>query len=182
MVENLARGAADLGLSLTGDQIDRFVRYADLLAEWNRRMNLTRIPPEEVVPLHFLDSLAVCRAIDLHGVKRLMDVGTGAGFPGVPLKIAFPHLSLTLLDATRKRLDFLEAVVSELSLESVVTVHARAEDAARLPAHREAYDAVTGRAVARLNVLAELLLPFARPGGAVIALKSAASPAEVAEA
>lgn len=184
----LLQGAAALGLTLNRRQIEQFSRYATLLEEWNARLNLTRIPPEQVVPLHFLDSLAVVEAFRPSGVQgfgslsTLIDIGTGAGFPGLPLKIAFPALAVTLLDSTRKRLNFLDVVIQELELTDVRTLHARAEEAGRAAPHREAYDCAVARAVARLNILVEWLLPFVRVGGRALALKSADVEAEVAEA
>jgi 16S rRNA (guanine527-N7)-methyltransferase len=177
----LKAGVADLGLNLDDTQLGQFVRYGQLLEEWNARMNLTRVPSEEVVPLHFLDSLLVCRAVDLQPGDRLIDVGSGAGFPGLPLKIAFPSISVTLLDSTRKRLAFLEAVIQDLGLTAANTLHSRAEDAGRDPRHRDHYDVVTARAVARLGKLAEWLLPFVKPGGAAVALKSAGADEEIDE-
>lgn len=145
-------------------------------------MNLTSVTAEQVVPRHFLDSLAAQRAVDLSGGGRLIDVGTGAGFPGIPLKIAFPSLQITLLDSTRKRLTFLDAVIADLGLERITTVHSRAEDAARLPAHRAQYDFATARAVAPLERLAGWMIPFLRPGGIAIALKSEDAEEEIGEA
>jgi 16S rRNA (guanine527-N7)-methyltransferase len=153
-----------------------------MLEEWNRVMNLTRVPPDEIVPLHFLDSLTVATMVDLSGSLRLIDVGTGAGFPGLALKIAFPSLDATLLDSTRKRLDFLDAVIADLSLTGVRTAHARAEAAGRDPKYRERFDLATARAVSRLNTLSELLLPLVRVGGQAVAMKSAAVDEEAAEA
>jgi 16S rRNA (guanine527-N7)-methyltransferase len=178
----IQHGAAALNLALTDWQVRQFARYAALLEEWNARMNLTRIPPHEVVPLHFLDSLLVTQAVDVGAASHLLDVGSGAGFPGLPLKIAFPSLSLTLLDSTRKKLDFLKAVVADLALDRVAFVHARAEEAGRMAARREVYDLVTARAVAKMNILAEWLLPFVRKGGRAVTLKSAGAEAEIAEA
>lgn len=170
--DGLARGATELGLGLTDAQIDRFARYATLLEEWNERINLTRIPFSEVVPLQFLDSLTVHRVTPLESMRTLIDVGTGAGFPGMPLAIAAPDLAVTLLDSTRKKLDFLAAVVADLGLKNVTIRHARAEDAARDTTLRERFDCATARAVAPLEVLAEWLLPFVRIGGTAVALKS----------
>ncbi len=179
---SLHSGALNLGISLTVRQIGQLVRYAEMLEEWNRVMNLTRVPSDEFVPLHFLDSLSVARAVDLTAPSRLIDVGTGAGFPGLVLKIAFPHLDVTLLDSTCKRLRFLDAVIEDLALTGARTAHGRAEEIGRDPAHRERYDFVTARAVSRLNLLAEYLIPLSRLGGTVVAMKSAGADEEIAEA
>jgi 16S rRNA (guanine527-N7)-methyltransferase len=180
--EQLKSGARELGLDLSETLVRQFARYAELLEEWNARMNLTRVPPEEVVPLHFLDSLLVCQAIDLSVPARLIDVGSGAGFPGLPLKLVYPSLNVTLLDSTRKRLTFLDTVIGELGLSGVKTLHARAEEAGRDSNHRDRYDVVTARAVARLNTLAEWLLPLVRPGGVAVALKSVGADEEIEQA
>jgi 16S rRNA (guanine527-N7)-methyltransferase len=177
----IVRGTSALGITLSEMQIEQFIVYAALLVEWNIRMNLTRIPPEEIVPLHFLDSLATCLALDLHSAQSLIDIGTGAGFPGVPLKIVYPHLHIILLDSTQKRLVFLEEVIKRLGLRNSRTLHARAEDAGREDEHREAYDVAVARAVARMNILMEWMLPFVRPGGFALALKSAMVDHEVKE-
>ena len=194
----LTQGALELGVSLDGGQIAALERYLDLLIEWNQRFNLTAIAePEEVLTKHFLDSLACARVVDFATQHTLVDVGTGAGFPGMVLKIAFPHLRLTLLDAIRKRLGFLEHVAAELKLDGVEILHARAEDVTRPdsqahsrkgpprempPSHRERFDVVAARAVARLNVLAEWTLPFAKIGGQVILMKGPDVKEEVEEA
>ncbi len=173
----LADHAADLGAPIHPNCIPKLRRYVDLLAEWNRYFNLTAIEdPAEVVTKHILDSLTVAGVIDLSGVRTVIDVGTGAGFPGLVLKIAYPHLRVVLLDALNKRLRFLERVAQALELDGVTTLHARAEDAASPvwigpDRHRESYDLVTARAVARLNTLSEWLVPFARVGGRIVAMK-----------
>src|SRR2546423_9254659 len=114
-------GAAELGVDLNTDQIALFRRYAELLEDWNQRLNLTRIPPEQTVALHFLDSLAVNRAVDLSGVRSVIDIGAGAGFPGLAVKIAFPYLHVNLVDSTRKKLTFLDSVIQELGLTEAHT-------------------------------------------------------------
>lgn len=157
-------------LSLPTEGIPALLRYGSLLAEKNKVMNLTAITdPDEVARLHFLDSAALLSLTDLRG-KSVVDVGTGAGFPGLPLKILEPSIRLTLLDAQRKRVDFLREVCVELGLEDVECVHGRAEEFAQ--ARREGFDAAVSRAVAALPVLAELCLPLVRPGGQFLAMKS----------
>jgi 16S rRNA (guanine527-N7)-methyltransferase len=181
-IQALTVGAEALGVRLNEQQIGQFAQYAALLEEWNARMNLTRVAPQDTVPLHFLDSLTVSAAAEASLAGRLLDVGTGAGFPGVPLKIAHPELSVTLMDSTRKKLDFLDAVIGALGLRNIKTIHIRAEDAMRASEHYERYDVVTARAVARLNVLAGWMLPFVKPGGIAVAMKSATSDEEIEEA
>lgn len=168
----LARGAQQLAADLNSAQLDQFSRYADLLIEWNLRFNLTAIvEPRDIVLKHFLDSLSAARSIP-PGPIKLIDVGAGAGLPGLPLKLLRPEVSLTLLEATRKKCDFLQAVTTELQLAEVSIVNARAEDAGRLAEHREQYDVAIARAVADLPELLEYLLPFVRLGGIAIAHKS----------
>ena len=167
-------------LSLPTEGIPALLRYWELLAEKNKVMNLTAITdPAEAARLHFLDSAALLALADLRG-KTVVDVGTGAGFPGLPLKILEPSIQLTLLDAQRKRVDFLREVCGDLKLEDVETIHSRAEEFAQ--ERRESFDIAVSRAVAALPVLAELCLPLVKPGGQFLAMKSVDSEAELTRA
>jgi len=164
---------------LTPQQRDQLETYWSLLSAGNRVMNLTAITDRETaIEKHFLDSLALTDAADLTG-KRLIDVGTGAGFPGLPLKIAVPSLQVTLVDSLAKRVDFLEEVVDTLALQDVRCIHDRAEEWVHTQGERESYDYATSRAVAELRVLLELTLPYVRVGGAFLAMKTARSQAEI---
>lgn len=175
----LARGAARLGIRLGERELALFQRYYELLAEANRQVNLTAITGYvETQTKHFLDSLTCLLALPPElaaprAATRLADVGSGAGFPGVPLKIVRPGFQVTLIESIRKKTDFLRTLVAALGLEGVTVLTARAEDAGQNPAHRERYDAVVARAVARLDVLAEYCLPLCQVGGVFIALKKA---------
>lgn len=185
-------GAQSFGVELHPDQIAALDRYLAMLLEWNQRFNLTAIEaPSEVLTKHFLDSLSCAQAVDFTRQRSLIDVGTGAGFPGMVLKILYPHLQVTLLDAVQKRLNFLQRVAEDLNLTGLQTLHARAEDAAAYAPRpgtcsaqglRETFDVVTARAVARLNVLLEWTLPFARVGGVFVAMKGPDIADEVEEA
>ena len=186
-MQQLADGARALGLSLTDDQLSAFQIYYETLIAWNARVNLTRITDYEAVQVkHFLDSLSCLAAVErcraplsrLAGL-RTIDVGSGAGFPGLPLKIACPALRLTLLEATGKKAAFLQTLVERLALEGVTVVHARAEEAGQDPAHREGYDLALARALAEMAALAELTLPLVQVGGLVIAQKGEDPSAEV---
>ena len=180
MKETLLAGLPALKLTLPEDRIDRLTAFGEAVIRQNAVMNLTAITePAAVAKLHLLDSVSILKCADLKG-KRLIDVGCGAGFPGVPLKIACPELRLTLLDSLGKRMTWLrESALPALDLEAEC-ITARAEEFAQL--RREAYDYATSRAVARLNVLLELTAPFVKVGGAVLAMKGAAAEEELQEA
>lgn len=163
--------AQAVGISLSGPQLGKFQRYLELLLVWNEKVNLTAITePQEVVIKHFLDSLLLLNTVSLKQGAKVIDVGTGAGFPGIPLKIARPDLDLTLLDSLNKRLVFLQELLKELEL-STETVHCRAEEGGRKKELRGKFDFVTARAVAPLNLLCEYCLPFLKVGGIFAAMK-----------
>lgn len=171
-----------IGIRLTDQQLDQFETYYRLLVEWNEKMNLTGITARDAVyEKHFFDSLTLAKAVDFTVQKTLADIGSGAGFPSIPLAIVFPHLQITIVDALAKRIRFLQEVTTALNLSCVSCLHSRAEDAARLKNHRDHYDVVTARAVARLAVLNEFCLPFVRPGGTFIAMKGSDVAGELAE-
>lgn len=171
--ELLRVSAASMGVELNDTQVQQFIKYYEILVEWNSFMNLTGITEyEEVVQKHFVDSLALCKAMDVHSVSSLIDIGTGAGFPGIPLKIAYPHLKVTLLDSLQKRIKFLNEVVMQLGLEEVETIHGRAEDFAKPSMRRESYDVCVSRAVANLASLSEYCLPYVNLGGYFVPYKS----------
>jgi 16S rRNA (guanine527-N7)-methyltransferase len=180
----LAAGAAALGVPLGAPQLDRFARYRTLLLDWNARVNLTAITdPQEVVTRHFLDSLTCLAALPAsarEGGSALLDVGSGAGFPGLALAIACPHWHVTLLEATGKKVRFLEAVIAALGLLNTRALAGRAEELARQPGQRGVYDIVTARAVAALPTLLEYGCPFARPGGRLVLPKKGDLAAELA--
>jgi 16S rRNA (guanine527-N7)-methyltransferase len=170
--KRLERDAAAWDINLDAGQLDAFWRYLALLESWNRRLNLTAVTGSEAVRVrHFLDSLSCLLATGDLGDRRLVDVGSGAGFPGLPLKICCPSLRLTLVESVAKKARFLEAVVAELALEAVTVLPERAETVGRLPGHRHGYDWAVARAVAPLPTLAEYLLPLCRTGGFMLAQK-----------
>jgi 16S rRNA (guanine527-N7)-methyltransferase len=184
-MEIVRRGANEVWqLGLTETQLTQFARYAELLVEWNAtRMNLTRLTSAQDIGVkHFLDSLALLTVVSLKPGARVIDVGTGAGLPGLALKIARPDLRLTLLDSTAKKLGFCRAVADDLGLEGVEIIHARAEAAAKRPELAGQFDLVTARAVAPLGRLLPWLAPFPVPGGLVVALKGAGAAEELAAA
>ena len=181
--EILAARADEAGIPLTAEQIGQFSVYNEMLLDWNTRMNLTALTaPEDVAVKHIIDSLTAYDAALFDGARTLIDVGTGAGLPGIPLAVYAPQLTVTLLDSLNKRVRFLTEATVAMGLQNVRCIHARAEEAARTAEHRAAYDIVVSRAVARLPVLLEYTLPFVRVGGTLLALKGRAYAEEQKEA
>lgn len=169
----LEKGCENLGISLSEEQKGQFIKFYEYLVEKNKVMNLTGITEfQEVLVKHFLDSLACVKAVDLTKVKKVMDIGTGAGFPGVPLKIAFPHLEECLLDSLKKRVTFLEETFDLLGFDKITAIHGRAEEFAKNKAYREQYDICVSRAVSNLATLSEYCLPYVKKGGLFISYKS----------
>ena len=178
--DSLTRKMRALGIELSDRQAGQFETYYEMMIEKNKVMNLTAITdPEEVIEKHFVDSLAMAAYTDLTKIGSCIDVGTGGGFPGVPLKIVYPHLQMTLMDSLNKRLVFLEDVIRELGLSDTVTCHARAEDLGHQKTYREHYDLCTSRAVANLSTLSEYCLPLVRQGGSFISYKAGQAEAEI---
>lgn len=162
-----------LGVDLNEKQIEQFLTYYEMLVEWNEFMNLTAITEyEDVLKKHFVDSISLIKAYDVSKNVKLIDIGTGAGFPGLALKIAYPNLQVTLLDSLNKRIKFLDEVIIKLNLTGIDTIHGRAEDFAKPDKLREKYDLCVSRAVANLSTLSEYCLPFVKVGGKFISYKS----------
>lgn len=168
------------GITLNNTQLQQFSQYYELLIEWNEKVNLTAITDKSEVYLkHFFDSITTSFYYDFSNVNTICDIGAGAGFPSIPLKIAYPHLQITIVDSLKKRIHFLEKLVDTLELDGVNLVHARAEDFGQNKESRASFDIVTARAVARMSVLSEYCLPLCKQGGFFIALKGASSAEEL---
>ncbi|MDP4180181.1 MAG: 16S rRNA (guanine(527)-N(7))-methyltransferase RsmG [Bacillota bacterium] len=167
----LNEGLNEFSVSLEKDQINEFIKYKDILKEWNEKINITAIEDDkEIIVKHFIDSLSIIPYMENKNL-RLIDIGTGGGFPGIPLKIAYKNLDITLLDSLDKRIKFLSTVINELGLKNIRACHSRAEDFGLAADNREKYDIATARAVANLPVLLEYCLPFVKVGGIFIAMK-----------
>jgi 16S rRNA (guanine527-N7)-methyltransferase len=184
-MKQLAEGVRHLGLTLSDRQLSLFQTFYEILVDWNQQFNLTAITEYEQVQIrHFLDSLSCLVALRHQKYNKkdiplsCIDIGSGAGFPGIPIKIYCPQIKLVLLEATGKKVNFLEHLITQLELNDIIPLRGRAEEVAQTPQHREQYDVVLARAVAPLPVLAEYLLPFCRPGGIVIAQKGASAQEE----
>lgn len=174
MVNNIK----ELNINLSEMQIEQFYKYMNVLIEWNKVMNLTGITePKEIITKHFIDSLTILKYINEN--DTIIDVGTGAGFPGIPIKIAFPATKVVLLDSLNKRIDFLNEVIKKLNLKEIKTIHGRAEDCGRDKEYREKYDIAVARAVAPLNVLLEYLMPFVKTRGECLCMKGSSSKEEL---
>lgn len=182
MIDKIITKCEEAGIKIEQGQAEQFERYYRLLIEWNEKINLTAITaPDAVITKHFVDSLLVLKAVEVKQGAALIDVGTGAGFPGIPLKILRPDIKLTLLDGLNKRLLFLQAVCRDLKLQAEF-VHKRAEEAGRLPQMRERYDLATARAVAKMNTLCEYCMPLVKMKGRFLALKGPGIEEELTEA
>lgn len=181
-LEKFKNGLQQLHIALSEKQMEQFLQYYELLVEKNKVMNLTAITEfDEVVEKHFLDSVSLTQQLDLHQPLKVLDLGTGAGFPGIPLKIVFPELEITLMDSLNKRVLFLQDVISSLQLENIEAVHGRAEEAARNKKYRESFDLCVSRAVANISTLSEYCLPFVKVGGSFISYKSSTIEDELEE-
>lgn len=169
-LRHVKQKAQEIGYTLQEEQLEQFFTYKELLIEWNKKMNLTAIEQEEdIITKHFIDSLSIASYIP--DTAKVIDIGTGAGFPGIPLKILKKDLSITLLDSLNKRITFLEEVIRNLSLENIQAVHARAEELAHKEEYREQYDIAVSRAVAPMHTLLEYMLPYVKIGGKCICMK-----------
>lgn len=163
----------EIGVNLTDEQVNQFLKYYEMLVEKNKVMNLTSITEfDEVIEKHFVDSLQIAQYVDLTQEVSIIDVGTGAGFPGIPLKIAFPEIKVILLDSLNKRINFLNEVIDELGLKKITALHGRAEDYGKNGTYREQFDYCVSRAVANMSSLSEYCLPFVKVGGSFIPYKS----------
>ena len=178
--ELMSKAAEDVGLELTEEKYNKFIKYMRLLQEWNEKINLTAITEdEEIIKKHFIDCIKAFKRDEFKKAQTLIDVGTGAGFPGLPIAIMREDLNVTLLDSLNKRINFLNTIIRELGLKNITTIHSRAEDGARDKKLREKFDIATSRAVANMSVLSEFCLPYVKVGGNFIALKGPAVEEEI---
>lgn len=178
----MKEASLEVGIDLTENQYNQFIEYMKLLQEWNEKINLTAITEdEEVIKKHFIDCIKAFKSDAVKSAKTVIDVGTGAGFPGLPIAIMNPNINVTLLDSLNKRINFLNTVVAKLQLKNVVTIHSRAEDGARKVELRENFDVATSRAVANMAVLSEFCLPYVKLNGYFVALKGPAIDEEIRE-
>jgi 16S rRNA (guanine527-N7)-methyltransferase len=179
----LIDGCSQMEMEISPDQVSLFRKYLDLLLEWNKKFNLTAITePKDIIVQHFLDSISSLKLKQLKESSRILDMGSGAGFPGIPLKIMEPSIQLCLVDSVKKKVGFLNEVIEQLELKDAIAVHARAEDLANLREQRETYDVVVSRAVAELRVLAEYCLPFVKRGGCFVSHKGPGATKELKSA
>lgn len=182
-IESFKKKVDMLHIELSDKQYNQYVTYYEMVVEKNKVMNLTGITEfDEFIDKHYIDSLSIVNAVDMHQVQSAIDVGTGAGFPGIPLKIAFPNLRMTLADSLNKRILFLQEVIEELGLKDIEALHARAEELGKNKEYREKFDLVVSRAVANLSSLEEYCVPFVKIGGNFISYKSGEIEEEVANA
>lgn len=171
------------GMSLNEEQYEKFIKYKDLIKEWNNKINLTAITEDyDIIKKHFIDSIKIFDFLPLRNCKKIIDIGTGAGFPGIPMKIVNCNCEIVLLDSLNKRIKFLNQVINELKLNNIDAIHGRAEDYARNVKHREVYDAAVSRAVANLAVLSEFCLPYVKVGGYFVAMKGPSVDEEIMNA
>ncbi len=182
MGEEIAEKARIMGIDLPENALPLFQKHARMITEWNQRLNLTRISEEEMAEKHFVDSLTVLLVPKVNDARNAIDIGSGAGFPGIPLKVVRPDMKITLVDSLGKRVKFLERVVRALELEGIRCYHSRAEEMGQDKGHREKYDVALARAVASLVLLCEYLVPLVRMGGIMVALKGPSGKEEVKEA
>lgn len=182
-INTLIKGLDVLNLNMENDELEKFKKYKELLLDWNNKINITAITDDEEVDIkHFLDSLTVLNTGYIQNGHKVIDVGTGGGFPGIPLKIVNSNCEVVLLDSLNKRIKFLNEVIEKLNLKGISSVHGRAEDYGRDPEFREKFDVVISRAVASLNILSEYCLPFTKVGGYFIAMKGPVIKEEIIEA
>lgn len=171
----MKEASLEVGMELSEHQYEQFIKYMRLLQEWNEKINLTAITEdEEVIKKHFIDCIKAFKSDAIKNAKTIIDVGTGAGFPGLPIAIMNPNVQVTLLDSLNKRINFLNTVINNIGLKNVITIHSRAEDGARKPELREKFDVATSRAVANMAVLSEFCMPYIKVGGHFVALKGPA--------